>query len=181
MLLDDHKIKVYPEQVILSYIQRYISDDYEYKTNEEGHWINVPSPFYPDRRRRLGFNLDSGIIFDFKLQKGWDMEHFIIKHSKEVLNNDIFSVQKASELLFRIRMDLKKHGTQIINPVRKVFEEEGAIHLPELEKEEIPVGIESFMKERIFRDKMGRKAIIYLQKRSFTPEIIKQFNLQHIS
>jgi len=177
---EEREVKIYPEAVVLSYIQRYISDDYEYKTNNKGHWINVPSPFYQDKRRRLGFNLDSGIIFDFKLQKGWDLEHFILKHSKEVLNNDITTPEKVIGVLFKIRRELTKNGTQVFQPVRQVFQEEGALPLPELSEEEIPAGIKSFNKEKIMRDNMGRKAIMYLKGRGFDAEAIKDFNLQYI-
>lgn len=184
MLLDQYnKIKIYPEAVILAYIQKYISDNYEYKTNEKGHWINVPSPFYDDKRKRLGFNLDTGIIFDFKLQKGWDLESFIIKHSKEVLHTNICTKEKAENFLFLLRSELrrnKKDGLELQSVVRQTFQEEGAQQLPELNELEIPVGLQSFDKEKILRNRMGRKAILYLQSRNFTSSMIKDFNLQYI-
>lgn len=180
MLLDNHNnIKVYPEQVVLSYIQQYITDDYEYKSNDKGHWINIPSPFYNDKRKRLGFNIDTGIIFDFKLQKGWDFESFVIKHHIEVLkSDDVKNKKDVNEFLFKFRMKLKNSGIDIKPPNRKTFEEEGAVKLPELT--ELPVGLESFQKDKIMRNSMGRKAVIYLQKREFTSSMIKGFNLQYI-
>ncbi len=183
MLLDQYdKIKVYPEQVILSYIQRYIGDDYEYKTNDKGHWINVPSPFYLDKRRRLGFNIDTGVVFDFKLQKAMDLEGFVVKHNKEVLNQEKFNQPKAEQLLFKIRNELRRNGWKLgqFNFIPKRIEEEGAISLPKLIDDDVPVGLNSFDKESIMRNRMGRKAIIYLQKREFTSSMIADFYLQYV-
>lgn len=133
----DSQIRVYPEKIILAYVQKYITDDYEYKTNDKGHWINIPSPFYHDKRRRLGFNLDTGIVFDFKFQRPTDFEGFITKHQKEVMNNTDFTRQNALEMLFKIRMQLKKQGFKISPAVRKKVEEEGAQKLPSLSLEDI--------------------------------------------
>lgn len=183
MLLDNYdNVKVYPEKVLISYIERYIGTDYEYKTNDKGHWINVPSPFYLDKRKRLGFNLDTGIVFDFKLQKAMDLEGFVVKHNREVLNNEKFNRPKAVETLVKIGNELRKNGWKLgeFTAKPKRMQEEGAIHLPALEKSDIPVGLQPFSEESIMRNRMGRKAVIYLQKRGFSFKMIKDFNLQYI-
>jgi hypothetical protein len=149
--MQENNIKVYPEEIILAYIQKYITDDYEHKTNDKGHWINIPSPFYNDKRRRLGFNIDSGIIFDFKLQKPTDFEGFITKHQREVLHNENFNRQRAVELIFRMRMKLNKQGFDFTPTNRRVIHEDGAEKLPALPKEDVPIGLESFNKDKIMR------------------------------
>lgn len=184
MLLDEYstKIKVYPEEVILAYIQKYITDDYEYKTNDKGHWINIPSPFYHDKRKRLGFNIDSGVIFDFKLQQPMDFEKFIFKHQTEVLGEEKFTRPKAEQIIFKLRSSLRKNGYKLgdFTARPRQMEEDGAIQLPQLDEEDVPVGLESFEKEKIMRNKMGRKAVIYLQTREFNSEIINKFDLKYI-
>lgn len=183
MAYDNKPMKIYPEKVILEYLVRYVSDDYEYKTNGKGHWINIPSPFYPDKRRRLGFNLDNGIVFDFKLQRGMDFETFVVRYNKEVLDDEKFNKMKAQNILFRLRSEMRtKYGGGLsgmsITP-RKI-EEDKAENLPELKDADVPVGLETFDKDKIMRNPMGRKAVIYLQKREFTSSLIEKYNLKYI-
>ena len=174
-------LKMYPEKVVLEYIIRYVSDDYEYKTNEKGHWINIPSPFYEDKRRRLGFNIDNGVVFDFKLQRVMDFETFIVKYNREVLNDETYNKMKAEQQLFKLRSEMRaKYGGGLsgfrVQP--RVIEEEKAEFLPEIT--DVPIELKSFDKENIMRDRMGRKAVMYLQKRDFTSSMIEKFNLKYI-
>ena len=171
MLLNNHNtVKIYPREVIIAYVQQYITDDYEEKTNDKGHWINIPSPFYIDGRKRLGFNYDTGIVFDFKLQRAWDLEKFVMEE------RDVPRA-KAEKILFEIRYALKKQGIVIRPPTRQTIEEENAKNLDLLQE---PAGLKSFNQERIMRNKMGRKGLIYLQGREFTSEIIDRFGLKYI-
>lgn len=177
------KMRMHPEKVVLEYLIRHVSNDYEYKTNDKGHWINIPSPFYVDKRKRLGFNVDNGVVFDFKLQRVMDFETFVVKYNREVLGNESYNKIKAEEDLFKLRCEMRKKyggGLSGFSVKPRLIEEENAIHLSALSEQDIPVGLKNFNKKNIMRDKIGRKALIYLQKREFTPAIIEKYGLKYI-
>jgi hypothetical protein len=179
---DDQKIQVFPEQLVISYIEEYISSDYIEKSNDKGRWINVNSPFYDDTRYRLGFNLDSGIIFDFKLQQGWDFIKFVIKHSREIselnlLNINVRSKEDFFRFLMRYQNKLKKKGYKLDKAKSVTIVDEKAKLLDSIIK--IPP-LKTFNEETV-KTFIGRKAIDYLtRERHFTYDIIKKFNLQYI-
>lgn len=163
--------RIYSPSVVIQYIEKYITEDYTEAENETGHWVNIHSPFYEDSRKRLGFNLNNGYSFDQKLQRGWpSFAHFVAEHQS-------CSLQDAEEILLLIRMKTRK-ADMVKAKVRKI-EQEKTHFLNELTPEILPP-MESFLKEKILRDKMGRKALMYVKSRFLEVKHIKKFNLSYV-
>jgi hypothetical protein len=178
--LNEKEIQVYPKNLVVAFVEQYISPEYkEINTNNE-EWINVNSPFYEDNKKRLGFNLSSGIISDFK-RGSWDLEKFLVYWDKEVQHSGINSLKDAKTFLFRFKMNLKKSGIKIQSIRKATIKEEDAIELSEIA---IPV-VKDFIKENLEAkqgkpETYGLKALRYLYARNIDMPIIKKVGLKYI-
>lgn len=154
----------FPEEVILEYITKYITEDYN--LSPDGNWININSTHTHDTRYRMGFNIPNNYVHDFKLDEAWPLEEFVAE------NQNIPRV-KAHELLMQIMMKYLRKGIQLKAPKRKVIP---AIDLDDLENRP---EMKSLATKDALRNKVGRTAIRYLIHRGFELKHIQKFNLMY--
>ena len=93
---------IYPKELIIAYIEKYITDDWS--LSEGSEWINLDSPFVRDTQKRLGFNYVSNVGNDFKLGQSWQsFDKFVAFHQE-------ISEPNARSLLMRLFLELKKNN-----------------------------------------------------------------------
>jgi len=97
----------FPREIILEYITKYISEDYDDRYEP---WININSVFTSDDKYKLGFNPDENRVYDFKLGQGWTIPGFIKEY-----DDTIKTESEAQALLLRIFMRQKKSGQKLHN------------------------------------------------------------------
>ena len=160
----------FPREIILEYITKYITEDYDDRYEP---WININSVFTSDSKYKLGFNPDENRVFDFKLGQGWTIPGFIKEYDDTIPNET-----KAQELLLRIYMRQKKSGMKLTfgSSKPKIIE---AIDLPQLTT--IYPITEYLGKEKILRNKLGRRAIRFIMSKNLGFEHVKKFNLQYVN
>ena len=93
---------IYPKEVIIAYIEKYITDDWS--LTDGSKWINIDSIFTKDTKKKMGFNYETNLVNDFKMGQYWKLEIFVAEHQE-------ISEQAARSLLFKLAMDLKSNKT----------------------------------------------------------------------
>lgn len=159
---------IYPKEVIIAYIEKYITDDWS--LTEGSKWINIDSIFTKDTKKKMGFNYESNLVNDFKMGQNWNLEEFVAEHQE-------ISLQSAKSLLFRLAMDMRKNKNISFTPiVRNPYKIEEAVDLESIKKYLIPP-------TRNFGDTfsdLNKKAMSFLNKRGLSSEHIKKFNLSFV-
>jgi hypothetical protein len=164
--------RIYPKEVVLAYIQMYITSDYEERTTETGEWINISSIFDNESQgKKLGFNITKGYVHDFHGKYYPSFTDFVKDHQS-------ISEKEALETIVRIRRKLLRKGISITPPAPMPSSEE-ARELPEISADNFPP-VEQFEEDTIRKDKLGRKALIYLLKRGIKKKHIEKYNLQYV-
>lgn len=159
----------FPREIILEYITKYISEDYDDRYEP---WININSVFTSDDKYKLGFNPDENRVYDFKLGQGWTIPGFIKEY-----DDTIKSESEAQALLLRIFMRQKKSGQKLSfgSPQQKIIQ---PIELPQLTTLLPPR--KSLTEEHVLRNKLGRRAIRFIMSKNLELEHVKKFNLNYI-
>ncbi len=159
---------IYPKEVIIAYIEKYITDDWS--LTEGSKWINIDSIFTKDTKKKLGFNYETNLVNDFKMGQNWKLEDFVAEHQE-------ISLKSAKGLLFRLAMDLKKNKNFSFTPiVREKYHVEEAVELESIRDYLIPPS-KNF--GDTFSD-LNRKATTFIKKRGITSDHIKKFNLTYV-
>jgi hypothetical protein len=177
---DEKEIQVYPKNLVIAFVEQYISPEYKEINSNNEEWINVNSPFYEDTKMRLGFNLSSGIISDFK-RGSWDLEHFLLYWDKEVQHFGLSNIKDVKTFLFKFKINLKKNGIKLQSIRKATIKEDDAVELSEIA---MPV-VKDFTTENI-ESKPGKpptyglKALRYLYSRNIDMTIIKKNGLKYI-
>lgn len=163
--------RVYPREVVLAYIQMYITEDYEERTTESGEWINIRSLVDSDSDgKKLGFNLTKGYVYDFHGKYHSSFIDFIKYHQK-------VSEKEALETVVRLRRKLLRKGITI-TPPKPIVRDEEPRELEEIQN--MPPLIE-FKPDTIRKEKIGRKALLYLFKRNIKEKHINKFGLKYVN
>jgi len=171
MKIDKSNI-IYPKEVVLAYIQTFITDDYVEGSNASGEWINIDSLHDPGKNdKKLGFNITKGYVYDFHGIPYGTLEEFIMEHQK-------VSEREVKEILVRLRRKLLRRGISISPPQSRPTYE-NAKELEEITDEKLPP-LETFKEDTIRKDKLGRKALIYLIKRGIKKKHIEKYNLMYV-
>ncbi len=156
----------YPREVILAYIEKYITTDW----SENQEWINVDSIFTSDNKKRLGFNVEKGFVNDFKMGQNWTLESFIAEHQ------DVPEAA-ARTILMRMMIELKKSG--VIKSIKLTEEKhvrEEAVELDRMQKHQVP----PFTSFNDMGSILRRRAIKFLEKRKISEKHIKKFRLTFV-
>ena len=169
----DYKIKIYPRVVYEKYILQIMNDDFQEINNDKGHWLQTNSPFYDDRKHRLGINCDTGLVYDLKESQGYSFTNFVAKHlDKDYTEAKIFIAQFCNG--FADKFDIKPRFMQ-----QSSVEDAEVVELPELKM--VPP-VKYFTKENIASDPLGAKAYKYLTvDRHLTDEHLTKYRLGYIS
>lgn len=164
---------IYPKEVVLAYIQTFITDDYTERSTASGDWINIDSLHDPRKNdKKLGFNVTHGYVHDFHGFHNNSLEEFIAEHQG-------VSEKEAKEILVRLRRKLLRKGISISPPQSRPTYE-GAKELEEIEYEKLP-HFEVFKEDTIRKEKLGRKALVYLIKRGIKKKHIEKYNLMYVN
>lgn len=164
--------RIYPKEVVLAYIQKFITDDYQEATNDSGTWINVDSIVDSESRgKKLGFNITKGYVYDFHGQYFPSFLDFV-KYHQDINEKD------ALEIVVRLRRGLLRKGIEITPPQPIVHDEE-AKELEEIPYEHLPY-FKKFDNQTIRKEKLGRKALVYLLKRNIKKKHIEKYNIQYV-
>lgn len=151
--------KKYHPDVIMKYIEEYVTTDYRISAN--GKWVNINSEFTYDEKYRMGFNLEESYVNDFKMGS-MSLIKFVAEHENiEEINADL--------LLFNISNKLKK-GFLVESKRDKEDIHIAAVDCPKLI--DIP-DTKSFNKPSLIRE----KAYQYLLNRGITDKHIKKYSL----
>lgn len=159
--------RIYPREVILEYLQTYVTEDYKENENDVGDWINFNSTLTHDGKYRMGINVDKNYVNDFKTNYSNSLVGFVAE------NQDI-SIKEADMLLLKIFLNQKKNGVAF-------HKKETSIEEPtELQEIKDHTPWKEFDKESM-RDRIGRKAFSYLLHRGFNAHHIKKFKLKYVN
>jgi len=158
----------FPKEVVLEYISKYITEDIDDRYEP---WLNINSVFSSDNKHRLGFNPDENRVFDFKLGQGWTIPGFIKQY-----DDTMKSESDAQALLLRIFMRQKKSGQKLTFGDNKPRIMQ-PIDLPQIQN--LP-DMKSMSSKQILRDKLGRRAIMFLMSKNLGLDEIKKYNLMYI-
>ena len=71
---------IYPKEVIIAYIEKYITDDWS--LTEGSKWINIDSIYTKDTKKKMGFNFETNLVNDFKMGQSWKFEEFVSEHQE---------------------------------------------------------------------------------------------------
>ena len=158
---------VFPREVILEYINKYIG---ETDIAEHNDWINIDSVFDSDNKKRLGFNISRNWVNDYKVGGSWSLEMFVSEHQN-------ISKESAKMLLIKLFFELKK-GNKTFTKIERVDSDYGKKELVELE------GLPSYLipPSRQFSEKseLKRKAVNFLISKNLFSEHIDKFGLTFV-
>lgn len=158
--------RIYPREIVKAYIEKYITTDYKEFENDSGDWININSVFSRDSRYHMGFNTAAGYVNDYKGQS-WSLTKFISEYQN-------ITEEEADRILFKLLLKIKKNGFSMTT--QKKREPAQAIDLPAV-KDHPPW--QEFTKD-VLRDKVGRKAFLYLMRRGIEARHINKFQLKYV-
>lgn len=165
--------RIYPKEVVLAYIQMYITDDYEEVSNEKGDWINIRSLYDPGKNgsKKLGFNITGGYVYDFHGVWYPSFIDFIKSHQN-------INEKEALETIVRLRRKLLRRGISISPPQSRPTYEE-AKELEAIPENKLP-RFKYFEENTIRKEKIGRKGLVYLLKRGIKKKHIDKYNLMYV-
>lgn len=164
--------RIFPKEVIIAYIQTFISPDYEERTTDTGEWVNTNSVVDKQSTgKKLGFNITKGFVYDLHGKHHHSFIDFIQDHQG-------ITEKEAFEMVVRLRRKLLRKGITI-TPPKPMPKNEDARELPEIESDKIPP-MEKFKEDTIRKDELGRKALIYLLKRGIKKKHIEKYNIQFV-
>jgi len=152
---------IYPREVIIEYIKKYITEDY----TENNEWINIKPVFSASSRKVLGFNSKNNYVNDFKMGTGWSLQKFIQEYQG-------VSESEANRILMKIFMKYLKGGIKYERAEKHIK----PVNLPTLQQ--IPP-LKSLSDEHVLRNKIGSKAFRYLTSRDIGLKHIKKFKLSY--
>jgi len=152
---------VYPREVIIEYIRKYITEDYL----ETDAWVNIKPVFSASSRKVLGFNIENNFVNDFKLGTGWPLTKFVQEHQQ-------ISETEANTILMKIFMKYLKGGIKIAKKDTHIK----PVNLPPLQQ--VPP-LKYLGEKNVFRNKIGSKAARYLISRDMGAKHIKKYNLSY--
>lgn len=160
--------RAYPREVIIEYLEKYITDDYKEFDNDSGDWININSTVTSDNKHRMGISVSDNYVNDFKTGYHNSFVKFVAE------NQDI-SEKEADILLFKIQMNQRKNGF-VQTKIKKKIDNDIAIELEEI-KDHTPW---RDLNKDSLRNKLGRQALSYLIHRGFSVDHIKKYHLKYV-
>jgi DNA primase len=152
---------IYPQEVIVEYISKYITTDYRISSHDD--WINIKSVFAGGHRHTMGFSPSRNQVNDFKTGS-WTIPQFIAEYQN-------ISEEQANNILMKIFFKLKKGQLKFSAPSQKAIE---PVDLTEIT---LVPPMKDFTPE-VVRNKVGSRAFRYLIHREIGPAHIKKFNLK---
>lgn len=160
--------RTYPREVIIEYLETYLTTDYKEFDNDSGDWININSTVTSDNKHHMGINVDENYVHDFKTGYNASFTKFVAE------NQDI-SEKEAEHLLLKLFMKQRKDG---FTPTKRRDRKEDR---EPIELDEIPdhTPWQNFTKSSL-RSRLGRKALSYLIHRGFGLEHIEKYNLKYV-
>ena len=160
--------RIYPREIIIEYLEKYLTDDYKEFDNDSGDWININSTITSDSKHHMGINIAEQYVHDFKTGYHASFVKFVAE------NQDI-PEREAEHILLKMYMKQMKDG---FTPVVK---KDGATNEPiDLEPIKDHTPWNEFDKSSL-RDRLGRKALSYLMHRGFSVDHINKFNLKYVN
>ena len=153
----------FPPEVIVKYIEDYVTTDYT--TSPSGEWININSEFTSDDKHRMGFNLEENYVNDFKLNTGMSLVRFVAEHE----DIDVF---QARLLLDEIALKMGKG----VRRVKKSEHEKKRIEASDCSAILDLPDMKSFFDPR---SGIGERALSYLKSRGIGEKHIRKYQLSY--
>lgn len=158
----------FSREVIIEFLETYVTTDYKEFDNDSGDWININSTVTSDNKYHMGINVDENYVHDFKTG-------YTASFVKFAADQRGVSEKEAENSLIKMHMNQLKKGFTPVNK-RDRSEDREPIDLEPI-YDHTPWN--SFTKSTV-RNKIGRKALSYIIHRGFSTEHINKFNLKYV-
>lgn len=172
MMFDDEKEKsdsdptlvtFFPPEVVLKYIEEYVTTDY--KMSSDGEWCNIDSEFTSDDKKKMGFNLRENYVNDFRLG-GMSLVRFVQEH--EGLNDPLQAKTLLATISIKMKKGFKKVTRQSLE--NRHIETRDCAPIDDLPE------VKSFFNPL---SPIGKKALEYLEGRGISEKHIRKYDLSY--
>lgn len=153
----------FPPEVVIKYIEDYVTTDY--LITPSGEWVNINSELTSDDKRRMGFNLEQNYVNDFKMNTGMSLVKFVAEHE----DIDIFAA----------RMLLTKISIQMGKGIRRIKKDD--IEKKRIEAADCAPIIDLPDMKSFFNplSSIGERALSYLKARGIGEKHIRKYKLSY--